>query len=165
MMTHYIIAGRGLAAAVFVLLVLSLGNGAPARADSIVYDLTGAGRFVGFSLQYTSPAFVLSPLTVPLASLDSCTPGAFFCGDVQFHPPSLASANAIYDIIDDCTITDGCLVFYFPLGAFSAVGSYTDIHDDATLTISTTPEPSTWLLLGTVLLGLTAMIWQRKRLA
>lgn len=64
MMSRYF-AGRGLAVAVFVLLIVSLGGGVPAHADSIVYDLTGKGVAAGYSFQYTSQAFITSPLVVP----------------------------------------------------------------------------------------------------
>jgi hypothetical protein len=158
MMNHYF-AGRGLPVVAFVLLIVSLGSGVPAHANPIVYDLTGAGVAAGFSFQYTSQALISSPLTVPLASLDFCTPGAFFCTDVQFHPPSMDGVNNFYDIIQLCTAQ--CLDFYFPLGAFSAIGGYTDINNNGTLTVSAVPEPSTLLLLGTALLGLTAMTWRR----
>ena len=70
----------------------------------------------------------------------------------------------MFDAVESCEGAAGCIVFYFPLGAFSAIGTYTDVpNNDATLTVSAAPEPSALLLLCAGLLGLTAMTRRRTQ--
>jgi hypothetical protein len=151
-----------LRSAIFV-LVLSCLSGAAVEADTLTYNLTGPGGFqVGFSLPqdptftatsfgYIVPVTGLAVYSIPIATLDffnTANGGGLGADGFQLDGKQLY------------TSTSGSLVLStgtFPLEGFSTPYTLT-VTDGKT---TSTPEPSTLLLLASGMAGL-ACVTRRK---
>jgi hypothetical protein len=144
-----------------------LGSATDARAD-VIYNFSGGSIFPGTAaFQYTSPNFVTADLSVPASALDSCEVSGTIMGpcfavnffpsgpDIPTHNPEITFQTAPNGVV-------GTLFYYFPLGTnFATVGTLTtDFGIAGTLTITQTPEPSSGLLV----LSVVALLWFTTRL-
>ena len=158
--------------------MLACALGAPADA-AVRYDFTALTSFdsgpgfgnISGSFSYIAPDFLTADTIVPAGSLESCTvtstAGPATCWQQEF------AFDTVYFGVS-APGGEGQFFYYFPLGAFGAVGAYdTFIHPEqvGTLVVSRVadgpgvPEPSAWAML---ILGFGAagsLIRRRRALA
>ena len=115
------------------------------------------------AFQYTASGFLVPNqpyLSLYAWQLDSCTNclASTIVPAVVFQPESLTWG----DQIDFADYLNNGTVFSFPFGAFTTPGTYysTSPYHPGTLTVST-PEPSTFLLLGCGLLLMMSVAFRR----
>jgi hypothetical protein len=162
---------------VFLLLfVVSLIGARVARADSIVYTLTGStnpafGPVHAEGFQFTAPNFVTSALSLSASQLDSCVACSLSGTALQFFPNGSVSTIIPVDYFAFTDASGIVYGFFFAPGAFSAPGTYTAssdlpfiISNICTLTVQATPEPSSLLLLLAGVLGLAGAVQIKKLL-
>jgi hypothetical protein len=108
--------------------------GASSASANVIYDYNYSFRFVTVNLEYSSPVYITTPTTVPLANLSvaSCS---FGCAATYFFEPS-TSNNAGFDF---------AFGSQFPAGSLSQNGTYTEyisiLNIPETLTVSGSPAP------------------------
>jgi hypothetical protein len=155
---------------------------ASARADTI-YNFAGTGTAFGpfpaepVAFQLTVPNYINPPLesgvwvAFTCAQLDSstnCGENGVWAPDAVFFSQDVA-IPAFSAIISFNAADDVGYVFDFPAGAFDSPGVYSAYADapwysPGTLTVTTTPEPSTMLLVLSALslFGLHRLLVKRS---
>ena len=164
--------------AFWVLCLMALCGAGVAKADSVVYTLTGStnpafGSVHAESFQYTAPGFITSYIALSASELDSCV-ACFQPGTaVEFYPSGTHPLIIPADLIRFTDANRVVYGFFFAPGDFSAPGTYTTFSDEpditsniGTLTVRlvprSTPEPSSLLLVASGLLGLLGAAPIRK---
>jgi len=127
-----------------------------ARADEFLYSYTSSSD--GFSWSFEVPSLITSSVTITSFLSSSVNPtggfGSFGCDtitSVQLLQPEIAGDNALVTSSSACA---GEIAQFTP--AIDTIGSFTPTGIVGTLTIkevSTTPEPSSLLLLAPGFLG------------
>ena len=163
------------AAAAGLAFVLSAPADAAVRYDFKALSSYDHGPFFGVTtggFVYDAPSFITTDTIVPASALVSCsvtsTAGPVACWQQEF-----AFDAVLFGVLSP--IGGGQINYFFPTGAFGAVGTYKTIYfhgfQDGTLVVSKVtagpgvPEPATW---ATLILGFGAvgsLVRRRRRLA
>jgi hypothetical protein len=150
-----------------ILLVLLFAS--TARADSVNYRLISDVAYADYVYEFTTDGFILNPTIIPLDQLtvwcvdeaDCLTPP----GPVTIDPGSTWSDGTVYDYV---YVVDAGGGLGFPAGSFSSYGTHAGIQGmfdySGTLIVSKAPipEPSSFILLGTGLIGLWGVAKVKK---
>ena len=141
----------------FAVVVLCLAP-RPAMA-SVVYDFSGSTLGFTFGFVYTSPDFIVPPLTVLAADLDSCDP--------VDEPPCIRVVfeSTQFTLFSGVGSGDSIGFSGFPIGYLSTLGTL-NLPFDSTFTVSgqpdAVPEPTTLAALGVGLAGIITRRWRRR---
>ena len=137
-------------------------------SGSVIYAFTSLfPSGTNYAFTYTAVNFVTTDLTIPASELDSCTTTdpQLTCISVGILPsgPDSGSLHLPEIRVDGHGAGTGSSFYYFPVGGFTATGTYrTAVDNPGRLTITTT-EPSSVVLFGAGLLfGLCAIIRRRR---
>ena len=127
-------------------MAILLASTLAAHGDTFTYDFDDTGNFFGpVSFSYTSPVLI-STLTVTTPT--TCTIFGGACTDVVFDP-----ANLDLEVHGPNSVSG-----YFGFDLFSVgVHDFGDFTMIVTDNAAATPEPSTFVLLGTGILGLAGV--------
>jgi len=161
------------ATGIFLLLwAIALIAAAPARADGVVYTLTGStnstlGPVHAEGFQFTAPDFITSYTGLSESELGSCTACALAGTAIEFYPSGSIDTIVPVDLIRFTDANGVVYGFFFAPDDFSATGTYTTsdyppyiVSNVGILTVQNTSEPPGFLLLAA---GLLALVGMRKR--
>lgn len=114
-----------------LMIVLLCAVGAPAASGNVIYDYNYDFRFFTTTLEYSSPVYITTVTSVPLADLTLafCTGGC--PASFQFEPAS-----------QDTLGFDIAFGNFFPAGALTHNGTYSEPIFFDSLTVSGTPAPA-----------------------
>src|SRR5580700_10544968 len=119
------------ATGIFLLLsAVALIAAAPARADGVVYTLTGStnstlGPVHAEGFQFTAPDFITSYTGLSESELGSCTACALAGTAIEFYPSGSIDTIVPVDLIRFTDANGVVYGFFFAPGDFSASGTYT----------------------------------------
>jgi hypothetical protein len=149
--------------------MVALIGGGVSRADGVIYTLTGStnpafGSVPTESFQYMAPGFVTSETDLTASELDFCVACYPSGTAVQFYPNGAVPTVIPIDFIRFTDANGIIYGFFFAPDTFSEPGTYTSfdylpyiVLNIGTLTVQTTPEPSSLLLLALALLSAGAL--------
>ena len=132
--------------------------------DGEAWDGSGGTGYMPFQFEFDWPGFIAVDTSVPVSAMRHChVEGAAFCDGARFYMDSKAigytpdeSLNVMLFGVYYADGTSGDSAYYFPLGTFSSLGTFTAGANPGTLAISVVPEPEAWLgwLAGLAVLAL-----------